>query len=207
MDESVKIASGQVIAVQCKKAWFICYCLVFITAVHWFDRNSSNALLAAPVPPDPSLDVTLTVHGKFVNWETGEQRVATIEPQVLWALANELPTRIVYAERVGIIADVGIVPVKVGRCEECEQGEAIARQVYVEFPQPEKDFVRVYRRLERGESWPNIVTDLPHFPFYGRFKSRHEGELASTGSSQELQTCDFLKLIICQGQSPDATNC
>lgn len=73
-------------------------------------------------------------------------------------------TPIVYAERIGIVADARIVPVKVERCEECKQGEAIARQVHVEFPQPEKGFVRVYRRLERDESWPNIATDLPHFP-------------------------------------------
>ncbi|MCX7969105.1 MAG: hypothetical protein N3B10_11565 [Armatimonadetes bacterium] len=57
------------------------------------DRNFASVLLAAPIPPDPSLDVAVTVHGQFVNWETGERKRATILPQVLWALANELPTR------------------------------------------------------------------------------------------------------------------
>jgi hypothetical protein len=72
-------------------------------------------------------------------------------------------TPIVYAERVGIVADAGIVPVKVGRCEECEQGEAIARQVYIEVPQPQEGFIRVYRRLKEGTPSPNMITDLPHF--------------------------------------------
>lgn len=263
-----------------QKVWrILIWCCVAIVSSR-LDKNSSCVLSAAPIPPDPSLDVTVTVHGQFVNWETGERKEVTVEPQVLWALPNELPTRtdllrrtikdewhgaqlfqpkiweqwqhrtvqplkapknwfvwdvgnkplelrvsvrdnkkrlteiklvtvneeatskarsgaaqavwrikptdaavlilrdksgvlafllvrwtpIVYAERVGIVADAGIVPVKIERCEECQRGEAIARQVYLELSQPEKGFVRVYRRLKEGDFVPNQITELPHFP-------------------------------------------
>lgn len=274
---SNKITSGQVITVRCRKLWLpLIWCHLAVIAL-WLDRNFPSELLAAPIPPDPALDVVVTVRGQFVNWETGERREVTVKPQVLWALTNELPTRtdllrraiksewrgaslflpkiwwqwqhrtfqtlkapknwlvwdvsnqplelrlsvrdnknrlteiklvtvseelaskvrngvaqvswrikptdsavlilrgkngvlafllvrwtpLVFAERVGIVADAGVVPVKIGRCDECRRGEEIARQVFLELPPLEEGFVRIYRRLKEGEPLP-LSTKLPH---------------------------------------------
>jgi len=283
-----------------QKVWHILiWCCVAIVSSR-LDKNSSSVLSAAPIPPDSSLDVAVTVHGQFVNWETGERKEVTVEPQVLWALVNELPTRtdllrrtikdewrgarlfqpkiweqwqhrtvqplkapkgwlvwdvgnkplelrvsvrdnkkrlteiklvkvneeatskahngaaqvvwrikpadaaalilrnkagvlafllvrwtpIVYAERVGIVADAGIVPVKIERCEECQQGENLARQVYLELSQPEKGFVRVYRQLKEGDFVPNQITELPHFPL--KAQAWINGELGQGGAYVEF---------------------
>jgi len=72
-------------------------------------------------------------------------------------------TPLVFAERVGIVADAGVVPVNIGQCEECRLGESIARQVYIKVPELEEGFVRVYRRLKKGDPVPDQITDLPHF--------------------------------------------
>lgn len=244
----------------------ICLLLFWLSVAH-----------AAPDLPDPSLSVSITVHGRFVNLMTGEQRLVTLQPQVLWAFPEELPTRpdllrrairkewspaqlrfpefwrkwqhrsvqtlnppkgwliwdaadeplnlrvsvrdkekrlseirlitpteehtaeakngvvqmdrriqptdacalilrgrkgtlllllarwtpLVYAERVGIVAEVSLSPSPKIDCDECRRGEALARQVRPDLPPPEKGFVRVYRYVREGEPYP---TDVPHFP-------------------------------------------
>ena len=240
---------------------------------------SANSIKAVPLLPDPSLDIEVKVHGRFVNWVTGKEQTASIQPQVIWAMPNELPMRtdllcraiknewrgaqlffsdfwrrwshrtvqtlnppqgwliwdvsqqplklqvsvrdkekrltqlrlvtvheelmakavngvakitwtikptdaavlvlrdksgvlafllmrwtpIVYAERVGIVAEVGPVPVTIGDCEECRQGEAIANQIYEKLRPPKEGFVWVFQRLKDGDEFPDLRKDVPHF--------------------------------------------
>jgi len=225
------------------------------------------------------LDIEVKVHGRFVNWVTGKEQTASVKPQVIWAMPNELPTQtdllrraiknewrgaqlffsdfwhrwahrtvqtlnppqgwliwdvsqqplqlqvsvrdkekrlvqlrlvtvheevtakavngtvqitrtikptdaailvlrdksgvlafllmrwtpIVYAERVGIVAEVGPVPVTIGDCEECRQGEAIANQIYEKLRPPKEGFVWVFQKLKAGEEYPDLKTGVPHF--------------------------------------------
>ncbi|MCS7254858.1 MAG: hypothetical protein NZ781_12665 [Armatimonadetes bacterium] len=70
------------------------YLAVFSGTILWIILGVfPESLSALPLPFDPSLDVTVTIHGQFVNWETGKRGVITVQPQLLWALTNELPTQ------------------------------------------------------------------------------------------------------------------
>jgi hypothetical protein len=240
---------------------------------------SVNPIKAVPLPPDPSLDIEVKVQGRFVNWVTGKEQTASVKPQVIWAMPNELPTRtdllrrairnewrgaqlffpdfwrrwahrtvqtlnppqdwliwdvsqqplqlqvsvrdkekrltqlrlvtvheevtakvvngaakvtwtikptdaavlvlrdklgvlafllmrwtpIVHAERVGIVAEVGPIPVTIGDCEECRQGEAIANQIYEKLRPPKEGFVWVFQRLKDGGEFPDLRKGVPHF--------------------------------------------
>jgi len=72
-------------------------------------------------------------------------------------------TPLVYAERVGIVAEVGPVPVPIGKCEECQRGRAIAQQIYEKLRPPKEGFVWVFQRLRAGSRYPIVGVDVPHF--------------------------------------------
>ncbi len=70
-------------------------------------------------------------------------------------------TPLVSRERTGTVAEVGPLPPPSISCEECQRGEEIAYRLYPDLALPEQGFVRVYRRLHRGDPY---LTDPPHFP-------------------------------------------
>ena len=266
---------------------------------------SANSIKAVPLPPDPSLDIEVKVHGRFVNWVTGKEQTVSVQPQVIWAMLNELPTRtdllrraiknewrgaqlffsdfwrrwshrtvqtlnppqgwliwdvsqqplklqvsvrdkekrltqlrlvtvheelmakavngvakitwtikptdaavlvlrdksgvlafllmrwtpIVYAERVGIVAEVGPVPVTIGDCEECRQGEAIANQIYEKLRPPKEGFIWVFQRLKAGDEYPDLNTGVPHF------RIRKIGDLLVLSPTRKIVPVEFAKSI------------
>lgn len=70
-------------------------------------------------------------------------------------------TPLVWRERTGTIAEVGPLPPPSISCDECQRGEEVAHRLYPDLIPPEQGFVRVYRRLNRGDPY---LTDPPHFP-------------------------------------------
>jgi hypothetical protein len=251
------------------------------------------------------LDIEVKVQGRFVNWVTGKEQTASVKPQVIWAMPNELPTRtdllrravrnerrgaqlffsdfwrrwahrtvqtlnppqgwliwdvsqqplqlqvsvrdkekrltqlrlvtvheevmakaangaakvtwtikptdaavlvlrdklgvlafllmrwtpIVYAEQVGIVAEVGPIPVTIGDCEECRKGEAIANQIYEKLRPPKEGFVWVFQRLKAGDEYPDLNTGVPHF----RIKTI--GDLLVLSPTRKIVPVEFVKSI------------
>ncbi len=264
----------------CRTVWLILLCCSLAGAIRCQAQKSPSApARVVPLPFNSALEFAASVQGQFVNLETNERKTLTVQPQVLWVVAEELSitteelrralrsewrgaqlfqsplwqqwqhrtfqsikapdgwflwdiipqpgmvrlflrdkekrltearlvtwreeftvkakdgvvqtqlrlkptdsaalilrdregtrailllrwTPLAYAERVGIVADAGVVPVKVGRCAECQQGETIAREIFIEWAPPPAGFVRVYRRLAEGDLLPTLL-ELPHFP-------------------------------------------
>jgi hypothetical protein len=98
-------------------------------------------------------------------------------------------TPIVYAEQVGIAAEVGPIPVTIGDCEECRKGEAIANQIYEKLRPPKEGFVWVFQRLKSGDEYPDLNTGVPHF----RIKTI--GDLLVLSPTRKIVPVEFVKSI------------
>jgi len=98
-------------------------------------------------------------------------------------------TPLVYAERVGVVAEVGPVPVTIGDCEECRQGEAIANQIYEKLRPPKEGFIWVFQRLKAGDEYPDLNTGVPHF------RIRKIGDLLVLSPTRKIVPVEFAKSI------------
>jgi hypothetical protein len=60
---------------------------IFLLALVWVGIAATRL-----VPSDSALEVSASVSGRFVNLMTGETREVTLQPELLWVTADELPT-------------------------------------------------------------------------------------------------------------------